>query len=155
MSTTAWPWCPTASARATSLGTWIVTGNTTGTVVPVPDGGGSLYFDPDPTKLRHPRSSPLAAPTTSATRSSSPPGTDTLTGGGGGGNTFFVLSGSDLSAADTINGNSSSGNAIDFVSTARPHDTLTIGSNVTDIQNVNAGTFDANGNFIATPTPRR
>ena len=76
-------------------------------------------------------------------------GTDTLTGGSGGGNSFVVVNGADLSTADTIDGNSGSGNALDFAS-GTSGDTLTIGSNVTDVQEV-----DVVGPTFARPTPRR
>ncbi len=113
------------------LGSWTVTGNTTGTVA---GDGGSIYWDADPN---------VAGSTFTVTGGATDtgdvffvsPGTDTLTGGGGGGNTFVVVNGTDLSAADTIDGGGASGNVIDFAS-ATAGDTLTVGSNVTDVQEV-------------------
>ena len=55
------------------LGVWTVSGNTTTNVVPVADGGDSIYFDPDPTTSARPPLSPAAAPAISATCSSSRP----------------------------------------------------------------------------------
>src|ERR1019366_1348043 len=108
--------------------------NTTSNVVPVANGGGSIYFDPAPTS---------SASSFTATGGANDvgdmfyvsAGTDTLTGGGLGGNSFVVLNGSDLTGADTINGGGT-GNTLYFASTTA-NDTLTIGSNVTNIQDVN------------------
>ena len=127
-------------------GTWTVTGNTTTNVVPAADGGDSIYWNPDPT--------------TSGTYTVSggandigdvfyvSPDTDTLTGGVGGGNSFVVLNGSDLSNADTIDGGGGTGNTLYFAS-GTSGDTLTIGSNVTNIQDVDV--VDPN-TFLATDT---
>ncbi len=119
------------------LGAWTIEGNATGVVAASADGGDSIYFDPDPTS---------AAASFVATGGANDvgdvffvsPGANTLTGGGGGGNTFVVLAGSDLSsnpAIDTIDGGGPGNNTIDFAS-GTSGDTLIIGSNVTDIQNV-------------------
>ena len=117
-------------------GVWTVTGNTTTNVVPAADGGGSLYFDPEPTTSGSSFVASGSAGDVGDVFFVSA-GTDTLTGGSGGGNSFVVVNGSDLSNADTIDGNSSSVNVnvIDFAS-GTPGDTLTIGSNVTDVQEV-------------------
>ncbi len=115
-------------------GTWTISGNTATNVVSQPNGA-AIFFDPDPTNS----SSSFTVNDSGANTSDEfflSPGTDTLTGGDAGGNTFVVLQASDLTAADTVNGGIGSGNAIDFAP-ASANETLTIGSNVSNIQGIN------------------
>ena len=132
---------------ADSTGTWTVTGNTATDVVSVANGGNGIFFDSDPTNSN----SSFTVNDSGSNTSDAfylTPGKDTLTGGDAGNNTFVVLEGSDLVASDTINGGVGTGNTIDFApSTA--NDTLTIGNNVTNIQNVNV--VDPN-TFLSTDT---
>ena len=122
-------------------GTWTISGNfatnvlSTGTnVVTGSNGGNGLIFEPDPTTAL---SSFVVNDSGSNTSDAFvlTPGTDTLTGGNAGKNVFVVLQSSDLGAGDTINGGGGTGNTIDFAPSAA-NDTLTIGANVTNIQNV-------------------
>jgi probable HAF family extracellular repeat protein len=112
-------------------GTWTISNNTTTNVVPFPQGG-SIFFDPDPTTSGTFTVSGAAGDVGDIFFVS--PGTDILAGGGGGDNAFVVLNGSDLGTGDSITG-AGSGNTIYFSST-NANDTLTIGSNVSGIQNV-------------------
>jgi len=119
---------------ADSTGTWTVTGNTATNVVSVANGGNGIFFDSDPTNSN----SSFTVDDSGSNTSDAfylTPGTDTLTGGDAGNNSFVVLEGTDLGAGDTINGGKGIGNTIDFAS-GTTGDTLTIGSNVTNVQDV-------------------
>jgi RTX calcium-binding nonapeptide repeat (4 copies) len=137
-------------------GTWTVTGNTATNVVSLANGGNGIFFESDPTNS----SSSFTVNDSSSSASDVlflTPGKDFLTGGSGGSNSFVVLEGSDLStnaSTDTVNGGSGTGNAIDFAPSAA-NDTLTIGGNVTNIQDVNVVDQTAllnNGQLVYTDT---
>ena len=110
-------------------GDWTVSGNTADGV---PADGQGIYFDPNPTGATASSTFDVTGTINTDVMAVSP-GTDHLAGGGGD-DVFLVASGAYLTASDTIDGGTGH-NTIYFTSQTT-HDDLVIGSNVTNVQEV-------------------